>query len=132
MFTAWQIPGTLWLIRAFLDGVPVELEEAAQLDGCSKLGAFMRIVLPQLTPGLIASGLMVFVYVWNEFIIAVSLSSQQSMRPVSVGLYFYISEFGIEWGKVAAAAILSLVPVLVLFFVFQRRFIHGLTAGALK
>lgn len=132
VFTAWQLPGTLWLIRSFLDAIPIELEEAALVDGCTRFGAFMRIVLPQLMPGLIAAGLIVFVYVWNEFIIAVSLASKQEMRLVSVGLYFYLSDFGIEWGKIAAGAIVSIIPPALLFFLLQRNLIHGLSAGAVK
>lgn len=132
VFTAWQLPGTLWLVRSFLDGIPVELEEAALVDGCSRAGAFFRIVLPQLVPGLVASGLIVFVYVWNEFIIAVSLAAKQDMRLTSVGLYFYLSDFGIEWGKIAAGAIISILPPAILFLFLQRQLIHGLSAGALK
>ena len=132
VFTAWQLPGTLWLVRSFLDAIPVELEEAALVDGCTRAGAFMRIILPQLVPGLVAAGLIVFVYVWNEFIIAVSLASKQDMRLISVGLYFYLSDFGIEWGKIAAGAIISILPPAVLFLFLQRQLIHGLSAGAVK
>lgn len=132
VFIAWQLPGSLWLLRSFIDMVPVEVEEAAQVDGCSRLGAFARVILPQLLPGLLAVGLIVFVYVWNEFIIAVSLSSRENMRIASVGLYFYISEFGIEWGHIAAAAILTLVPPAVAFLFMQRHLVNGLSAGALK
>jgi ABC-type glycerol-3-phosphate transport system permease component len=132
VFTAWQLPGTLWLIRSFIDAIPVELEEAALVDGCTRAGAFVRIILPQLAPGLVAAGLIVFVYVWNEFIIAVSLASKQDMRMISVGLYFYLSDFGIEWGKIAAGAIISIVPPALLFLFLQRQLIHGLSAGAVK
>lgn len=132
VFTAWQLPGTLWLIRSFLDAIPPELEEAALVDGCSRAGAFVRIILPQLAPGLIAAGLVVFVYVWNEFIIAVSLCARQDMRTVPVGLYFYLSDFGVEWGRIAAGAILSILPPAILFFFLQRQMIHGLSAGAVK
>ena len=89
-------------------------------------------ILPHLASGLIAAGFIVFVYAWNEFIIAVSLASKQDMRLISVGLYFYLSEFGIEWGKIAASAMLSLLPPAVLFFILQRHLIHGLSAGAVK
>lgn len=132
VFTAWQLPGTLWLTRSFLDAIPVELEEAALVDGCTRAGAFIKVVLPQLVPGLVAAGLIVFVYVWNEFIIAVSLSAKQDMRLMSVGLYFYLSDFGIEWGKIAAGAIVSIIPPAVLFLFLQRQLIHGLSAGAVK
>lgn len=132
VFTAWQIPGTLWLIRSFLDGIPPQLEEAAMVDGCTRFGAFMRVVLPQLLPGLVAAGMIVFVYVWNEFIIAVSLSAKQDMRTVSVGLYFFLSDFGVEWGKIAAAAMVSILPPAILFLFLQRQLVHGLSAGAVK
>ena len=132
VFTAWQLPGTLWLMRSFMDAIPIELEEAALVDGCSRMRAFTKIVLPQLAPGLVASGLIVFVYVWNEFILAVSLSSQQDMRLISVGLYFYLSDFGVEWGKIAAGAMLSLLPPAILFLFLQRQLVHGLSAGAVK
>lgn len=132
VFTAWQLPGTLWLVRTFLDSIPVELEEAALVDGCGRIGAFVLIVLPQLVPGLVAAGLIVFVYVWNEFIIAVSLAAKQDMRLVSVGLYFYLSDFGVEWGKIAAGAIISILPPALLFLFLQRQLIHGLSAGAVK
>ncbi|SHI20641.1 carbohydrate ABC transporter permease [Pollutimonas bauzanensis] len=132
IFTAWQLPGTLWLIRSFMDAIPVELEEAALVDGCTRAGAFFRVVLPQLAPGLVAAGLIVFVYVWNEFIVAVSLAPKQDMRLISVGLYFYLSEFGIEWGKISAGAILSILPPAALFLFLQRKLIHGLSAGAVK
>lgn len=132
VFTAWQLPGTLWLVRSFLDAIPVETEEAALVDGCTRLGAFVRVVLPQLAPGLIAAGLIVFVYVWNEFIIAVSLAAKQEMRTVPVGLYFYLSDFGVEWGKIAAGAVLSMLPPAVLFLFLQQKLIHGLSAGSVK
>ena len=132
VFTAWQLPGTLWLIRSFLDGIPPQLEEAAMVDGCTRFGAFMRVVLPQLLPGLVAAGMIVFVYVWNEFIIAVSLSAKQDMRTVSVGLYFFLSDFGVEWGKIAAAAMVSILPPAILFLFLQRQLVHGLSAGAVK
>ena len=102
------------------------------VDGCSRARAFTRVVLPQLAPGLIAAGLIVFVYVWNEFIISVSLAPRQDMRLISVGLYFYLSDFGVEWGKIAAGAMLSILPPAVLFLFLQRQLVHGLSAGAVK
>lgn len=132
VFTAWQLPGTLWLIRSFLDAIPLQLEEAAMVDGCTRTGAFFRVVMPQLLPGLVAAGMIVFVYVWNEFIIAVSLSAKQDMRTMSVGLYFFLSDFGVEWGKIAAAAWISILPPAVLFLFLQRQLVHGLSAGAVK
>jgi len=94
VFTAWQLPGKLWLIRSFLDAIPPQLEEAAMIDGCTRIGTFFRVVLPQLIPDLVAAGMIVFVQVWNEFIIVVSLGARQDMPTMPVGLYSFRSDFG--------------------------------------
>jgi multiple sugar transport system permease protein len=132
VFAAWQTPTVVWLLRAFFENIPRELDEAALIDGCSRLGAFYRVVLPLAQPGLAAAAILVFVWVWNEFIIALNLTASDATRPLTVGLFFFVSESGIQWGKMAAAASAALVPVIVLFAVLQRRFIQGLTAGATK
>jgi ABC-type glycerol-3-phosphate transport system permease component len=132
VFAAWQTPTVVWLLRAFFENIPRELDEAALIDGCSRLGAFYRVVLPLAQPGLAAAAILVFVWVWNEFIIALNLTASDSTRPLTVGLFFFVSESGIQWGKMAAAASAALVPVIILFAVLQRRFIQGLTAGATK
>lgn len=132
VYSAWQVPTVLWFMRGFFEVIPPELEEAALVDGCSRLQALYRVVLPVTQPGLAASAVIVFVYVWNEFIIALTMSSTDAMRLVPVGLYFYISQFGVEWGKLMAAVTVAIVPVIGLFVVLQRRFIQGLTSGAIK
>jgi ABC-type glycerol-3-phosphate transport system permease component len=132
IYTAWQVPTVLWFMRGFFDAIPPELEEAAQVDGCSRLQAFYRVVLPLTQPGLAASAILVFVYVWNEFIIALTMSTKDDMRLIPVGLYFYISQFGVEWGKLMAAVTVAILPIIVLFVILQRRFVQGLTSGAIK
>jgi ABC-type glycerol-3-phosphate transport system permease component len=132
VFSAWQTPTVVWLLRAFFENIPRELDEAALIDGCSQLGAFYRVVLPLAQPGLAAAAILVFVWVWNEFIIALNLTASDATRPLTVGLFFFVSESGIQWGKMAAAACVALVPVILLFAILQRRFIQGLTAGATK
>ena len=132
IFAAWQTPTVVWLLRAFFENIPRELDEAAMIDGCSRIGAFYRVVLPLAQPGLAAAAILVFVWVWNEFIIALNLTASNSTRPLTVGLFFFVAESGIQWGKMAAAASLALLPVIVLFAMLQRRFIQGLTAGAAK
>jgi len=132
VFSAWQTPTVVWLLRAFFENIPRELDEVALIDGCSRLGAFYRIVLPLAQPGLAAAAILVFVWVWNEFIIALNLTASHARRPLTVGLYFFVGETGIQWGSMAAAAVLALVPAVVLFAALQRRFIEGLTAGATK
>ncbi len=132
VFAAWQTPTVVWLLRAFFENIQRELDEAAMIDGCTRLGAFYRVVLPLAQPGLAAAAILVFVWVWNEFIIALNLTASNATRPLTVGLYFFVAETGIQWGKMAAAASLALLPVIAVFALLQRRFIQGLTAGAAK
>ncbi len=132
VFTAWQSPAILWLMRGFFESIPRDLEEAAQTDGCTPLGAFIRVILPLAQPGLAAAAILVFVYVWNEFIIALALTTSDDMRVLPVGLYYYISAFGVQWGQLTAAITVAIVPVIAVFVALQRRFIQGLTSGASK
>jgi multiple sugar transport system permease protein len=132
IYTAWQVPTVLWFMQGFFDAISPELEEAAQVDGCSALQAMYRVILPLTQPGLAAAAILVFVYVWNEFIIALTMSTNDNMRMIPVGLYFYISQFGVEWGKLMAAVTVAILPIVVLFIILQRRFIQGLTSGAIK
>jgi ABC-type glycerol-3-phosphate transport system permease component len=132
VYTAWQIPLSVWVLRAFFQRVPRELDEAAQVDGCSRLGAFYRVVIPVSWPGIAASAIVVAVWVWNEFLIALTLTSTERAQPITVGLYRFVSDTGVQWGRMAAGAAIALIPVVVVFVVLQRRFIEGLTAGAGK
>lgn len=132
IFAAWQIPSAIWIMRGFYQGIPHELEEAAYIDGCSVFQAFARVVVPLTQPGIAAISILVFIFVWNDFLVCTSLTSTDSMRLVQVGLYQYISSYGILWGRLMAVAMMVLIPVLALFIILQKRFIHGLTAGATK
>jgi ABC-type glycerol-3-phosphate transport system permease component len=130
VYTAWRVPMVLWIMKSFFEAIPVEMEEAALVDGCGRLQAMWRVAFPLSWPGLSASAILVLVYVWTEFILALTLTSK--LRTVTVGLYYYMTGYGIEWGRLTASVILALVPVLIAFFFFQKRFMQGLTAGALK
>jgi len=132
VYSAWLVPTLTWLLRGFVASVPAELEESARMDGCSKLGAFYRITLPLTWPGLIAGGILVFVMIWNEFIIGYSLTLSDEARIIQVGIYYFITEIGIEYGPLMAVGIASVLPVLVLYAILQRFFIQGLTGGAVK
>lgn len=102
------------------------------IDGCSRLGAFYRIILPLTQPGLAAVGILVFVYVWNDFLIAYVLTVSDDMRLIQSGLYFYVTAFGVEWSKLMAAVVIALIPPTLTFVLLQSRFIHGLTRGAIR
>lgn len=132
VYSGWQVPIIVWLLRDFFASVPPNLDRAALMDGYGRLAAFYRVTLPLARPGLAAAAILVFVYVWNDFIIAVTLTSSEEMRLVSVGLYMYVSSFGIRWGELMAAVMLSLLPVLATFLLLQRHFVSGMTSGAIK
>lgn len=132
VYAAWQVPSSLWVLRGFIDGIPVEIEEAARIDGCSRFGAFFRVVLPLLRPGLGGAFILSFVYIWNDFLIASTMVSTASKRLVSVGMYMYLSDTGVIWGQLTAAAVISLIPILVMFATLSRFLTAGLTAGATK
>jgi ABC-type glycerol-3-phosphate transport system permease component len=132
VYAAWNVPILVWLLRGFFESVPIELEEAARIDGCSRLKAFYKIVLPMSQPGLLAAAIMVIMFVWNDFLIAFALTISENRRLLSVGLYTYISNYGVEWGQLTAATMVALVPVVAVFFLLQRRLVEGLMAGALK
>jgi ABC-type glycerol-3-phosphate transport system permease component len=132
LFTAWQIPFAIWILRAHFARIPEELEDAARVDGCTRLGALYRVTLPLAWPGISAAAIVIFVWVWNEFIVAATLTSSDSTEPVSASLYQFVSETGVEWGRLSAGAVLALLPPIVLFVILQRRFVEGLSSGAGK
>lgn len=132
VYSGWQVPIIVWLLKDFFASIPPSLDRAAMIDGYSRLGAFYRVTLPLSRPGLAAAAILVFVYVWNDFIIAVTLTSSENTRMVAVGLYMYVSSFGIRWGELMAAVMLSLFPVMATFVLLQRHFVHGMTSGAIK
>jgi ABC-type glycerol-3-phosphate transport system permease component len=132
VYSAWLVPTLVWLLRGFVANVPNELEESARVDGCSRLGAFYRITLPLIRPGLIAGGMLVFIHIWNEFLIGYSLVLSDENRLLQVGVYFFVTENGIAWGPLMAAALGSIVPVIIAYSFLQRSFIQGLTGGAVK
>lgn len=132
VYSAWLVPTLIWLLRGFVANVPNELEEAARVDGCSRFGAFYRVTLPLLRPGLLAGGVLVFIHIWNEFLVGYSLVLEDAHRLIQVGVYFFVTENGIAWGPLMAAAMASVVPVVLCYAILQRSFIQGLTGGAVK
>ncbi len=132
VYSAWLVPTLVWLLRGFIAAVPYELEEATRIDGCSRIGAFWRVTMPLLRPGLLAAGVLVFVMVWNEFLIGYSLTLSDGNRMIQVGIYYFMTETGVEYGPLTAAAIASIAPIAVLYALLQRAFIQGLTGGAVK
>ena len=126
-------PFTSWLMKGYIDTIPVELEESALMDGCSANQAMSRIILPLSAPGLAAVAVLAFREAWNDFTGALILTTSAAIRPYTVSLYRFVGEQGqVEWNLISAASFVSIVPVVVSFALFQRYFVTGLTGGALK
>ncbi len=130
-YLTFTVPVAVWLLRGFLAGTPVELEEAGQIDGCTRLGAFFRIIVPITIPGISATATYVFFLSWQEFLFALTFMSGD-MQTLPVGILGYIGEHTTDWGLLMAASTLVCVPVFVLFFFLQRQFIAGLVQGSVK
>jgi len=126
------LPLAIWILRGFFQTIPGELEDAGAVDGCTRLQSLWLIVLPLAQPALAAVALLVFLNAWNEFVIASIMTSSSLMRTAQVFLYLNMTDVGVNWGEMMASALAINVPVLALFLLLQRRFIAGLTAGALR
>lgn len=131
-YTSFLLPLFVWMLKGFLDAAPRELESAARIDGSTRLGAMVRIVLPLARNGLLASSVFIAIAAWNEFIFALMLTTGQGSRTWPVGLQLMVGEFQLPWGVLAAGGILSILPVMLLFAIVQRAMVQGLTAGAIK
>jgi N,N'-diacetylchitobiose transport system permease protein len=133
IYVATVLPFTIWTLRGFVAGVPVDLEEAAMVDGCSRVGAFFRITFPLLAPGLVATGVFGFIYAWNEFTLALVVMTRQDHRTLPLWLtVFTDTNRGTDWGAVMAGSTLIAIPVIVFFLIVQGRMASGLTSGAVK
>ncbi len=126
------LPLSVWMLTSYFKALPVELEEAATIDGASRLGILFRITLPLSTPGLVAVVVYAFVTTWNEFIFALCFATDSSVKTLPIGLAEFSTEFNTDWGGVMAASMVMTVPIAVLFLFFQNLFVGGLTAGATK
>ncbi len=131
-YAAFTMPVCIWLLRGFFAAVPSEIEDAAAMDGCSPLGVLFRITIPIARSGIIACAVYVFISVWQDFILALTLTSSDDMHPLPVGLYSFIGQFVTQWNLLLAASVIVAIPVLVLFLALQRYFIQGIAAGAVK
>jgi len=126
-----NLPLGIWLMANFIREVPPELEEAARIDGCGTLQILWRIIVPVVAPGLAATGILVFIHSWNEFVVALNLTARQT-ATVPVAIAKYAQENETRYGEMAAGAVLSTLPALLMLFIAQRHIVRGLTAGALK
>lgn len=131
-YTTTQLAFCLIMMSGFFAGLPPQLEEAAQIDGCTLMGAVFRVVLPALAPGIVATGAYAFVGAWNDFFYALNFINNQKLFTISVGLNQLKGEFTVQYASLAAGSIISLLPVLLLFAYIQKYLVTGLAAGAVK
>jgi multiple sugar transport system permease protein/raffinose/stachyose/melibiose transport system permease protein len=126
------LPVAIWMMRGFMANLPITLEEAAAIDGAGPLRTFFEIILPLCRPGIVATAVFVLIVTWQEFLFALSFTSTKEMRTLPVGVNDYIGQYGIRYGELMASSVLISLPVIVIFFLLQRQFVAGLTAGAVK
>jgi len=132
LYVALFTPASIWIMRGFFISIPRELEDAAVIDGCSRFGAFVRIVLPISAPGIIATATFIFLLAWDELFFAWVLTSSSEVQTIPVGIRLFIGQFQNRYDLMMAAATVSTLPVLIAFFACHRFFIKGLAAGAVK
>ena len=131
-YLTFAMPLAVWLLVGYFRQLPAELEEAAMVDGASRLRAFREVIVPLALPGLAATAILTFVYSWNEFLFALSFTLGPERQTVPVAIALFRGQYQVPWGQVLAAAIVATAPVAVLVLAFQRRIVQGLTAGAVK
>lgn len=132
VYVAFSLPFAIWMLRGFVAAVPVELEEAAYLDGASWRQMFWHVLFPLCLPGLIATSVFSFITAWNEFVFAITFLNDEDKFTVAAGLRQFFTQYGTDWGSVMAGSTIITVPVMVLFIIVQRRLSEGLVAGAVK
>jgi multiple sugar transport system permease protein len=132
-YTTFALPFALWLLRSFMAGIPQDLEAAALVDGASRMGAFVDVILPQALPGIISTAMFTFILAWNEYLYALVLVNTDSARPLTTGVMsMLVTSFNIEWSLLMAASVMMSVPVIVIFAFMQNHLTRGFGAGAVK
>ncbi|WP_062225984.1 carbohydrate ABC transporter permease [Aureimonas frigidaquae] len=125
------IPFAVWMLTSYISAIPRSLDEAAMIDGCSRMKALRRVILPLALPGIVSTGIYIFITAWNEYLYALTLGGR-NVRTVTVAIQTLIGEYQIEWGLLAAGGVVGAMPATILFLIVQRRLVGGLTQGAVK
>jgi len=129
---AFNLAFAIWILRAFFASIPREIEEAAAVDGCDRPATLLRVVLPVAAPGIVTAGIFAFIAAWNEYIVALTLMTDASMRPLTVGITSYVTAYVQHWDLLFAASTIAIVPVVILFALIEPYLVGGLTAGSVK
>jgi multiple sugar transport system permease protein len=129
---AFNLAFAIWILRAVFASIPKEVEEAAAVDGCGRLGTLWRVILPLALPGLVTAVIFAFIAAWNEYIVALTLVAAPERTPLTVGITSYVTAYVQHWNHLFAASVIAIVPVVVLFALIERHLVGGLTAGSVK
>ena len=130
--SAFILPICIWLLKGYMDAIPVDLEEAAMIDGCTRLQAMQKILIPLAVPGIVGTGTFAFIFAWNEFLLAVTLTDTPSSQPLTIGLAAFFGQFVRDWNSIMALSTITSIPLMIIFVVFQRWVVQGMTSGAVK
>jgi multiple sugar transport system permease protein len=131
-YIALSLPFSIWVLTTFFKELPYEIEEAALVDGCTRLQALRKVVLPLAAPGLFTAAILVFIQAWNEFFFALIILTDPALQTLPVGIALFPGEYTMPWGEISAASTIATLPLIVLTLLFQRRIVQGLSAGAVK
>jgi multiple sugar transport system permease protein len=129
---AFNIAFALWILQGFFAAIPKDIEEAAALDGCGRVGTMFRIMLPLTLPGVVTAVTFTFIAAWNEYVVALTLIQDDALKPLTVGISSYVTAYQQNWAQLFAASLIAIVPVVILFALIEKHLVGGLTAGAIK
>lgn len=131
-YASFSLPFSIWMLRGFFLSIPKEIDEAAMVDGCSRLNAVIKVVIPLAIPGISATALFTFLLAWNHYLFALTLALNKDMYTISVGLGTMMGEFRIAWNQLMAAGLIATIPTIILYIFLEKYFVQGLTGGAVK
>jgi multiple sugar transport system permease protein len=131
-YVTLTLPLGIWILASFFRELPGELEDAARVDGCSHLQLLSKVIIPLAAPGVFTAAILVFIYAWNEFFFALLIMTERGYQTLPVGIALFQGQYTLPWGEIAAASTVATIPLVLVVFVFQRRIVSGLSAGAVK
>lgn len=131
-YVAFTLPLAIWILTLFFRELPEDLEAAALVDGCTRMGVLIRVILPLSVPGIFTAAILTFIYAWNEFFLALLIMTDPARQTMPVGIALFQGEYTIPWGEIAAASLITTAPLVIMVLIFQQRIVKGLSAGAVK
>jgi multiple sugar transport system permease protein len=131
-YSTFTLPLSIWILVTFFRKIPLDLEEAAKIDGATLMQTFWKVIMPLALPGIFTTAILVFIAAWNEFFFALTINTDDKYKTVPIGIAMFQGQFTIPWGEIAAATVVVSVPLVIMVLIFQRRIVSGLTSGSVK